>query len=108
MIKDLLTYLFGQSSESSNRQNTVTSDDSNKSVADYTNEDEVVRLARLHGPLASGKRIELTLQQALQEFPRKRQRTDAYNGLIKRVKAEYDTDLIITSRKSSKNGGGND
>ncbi len=104
MIVQLLSMIFGERNASSNRQE-PTPDVSKKSVDIDTNEDEVVRLARLHGPLASGKRIELTLQQALQEFPRKRQRSDAYNGLIKRVKAEYDTDLIITSRKSSKNGG---
>ena len=104
MLINILSRIFGEQNNSSNRQE-PTPDVSKKSVDIDTNEDEVVRLARLHGPLASGKRIELTLQQALQEFPRKRQRSDAYNGLIKRVKAEYDTDLIITSRKSSKNGG---
>ena len=107
MIEHILSMIFGERNAFPNRQDS-TPDVSKKSVDIDTNEDEVVRLARLHGPLASGKRIELTLQQALQEFPRKRQRTDAYNGLIKRVKAEYDTDLIITSRKSSKNGGSND
>ena len=104
MLEHLLMMIFGERNAFPNRQES-TPDVSKRSVEIDTNEDEVVRLARLHGPLASGKRIELTLQQALQEFPRKRQRSDAYNGLIKRVKAEYDTDLIITSRKSSKNGG---
>ena len=104
MLEHLLMMIFGERNAFPNRQES-TPDVSKKSVDIDTNEDEVVRLARLHGPLASGKRIELTLQQALQEFPRKRQRSDAYNGLIKRVKAKYDTDLIITSRKSSKNGG---
>ena len=104
MLEHLLTMIFGERNAFPNRQES-TPDVSKKSVDIDTNEDEVVRLARLHGPLASGKRIELTLQQALQEFPRERKRSDAYRGLIKRVKEEYDTELIITGRPSIKNGG---
>ena len=104
MLINILSRILGEQNNSSNRQES-TPDVSKRSVEIDTNEDEVVRLARLHGPLASGKRIELTLQQALQEFPRERKRSDAYRGLIKRVKEEYDTELIITGRPSIKNGG---
>lgn len=104
MLINILSRIFGEQNNSSNRQES-TPDVSKRSVEIDTNEDEVVRLARLHGPLCSGKRIELTLQQALQEFPRERKRSDAYRGLIKRVKEEYDTELIITGRPSIKNGG---
>ena len=104
MLINILSRIFGEQNNSSNRQES-TPDVSKRSVEIDTNEDEVVRLARLHGPLASGKRIELTLQQALQEFPRERKRSDAYRGLIKREKEEYDPEWSRTGRPSIKNGG---
>ena len=97
-----LNLLFGQSDDCSNRKDIATPSDSNKSVANTTDDDEVLKLARLYGPLASGKRIELTLQEALREFPRERKRSDAYTTLIKRVKTEYGTDLVISGRKEKK------
>lgn len=99
---EFLYYLFGQSEDCSNRKDIATPYDSNKSVANTTEEDEVLKLARLYGPLASGKRIELTLQEALREFPRERKRSDAYKSLINKVKQEYGTDLIISGRKDKK------
>lgn len=99
---EFLYYLFGQSEDCSNRKDIATPYDSNKSVANTTDEDEVLKLARLYGPLASGKRIELTLQEALREFPRERKRSDAYKSLINKVKQEYGTDLIISGRKDKK------
>ncbi len=99
---DYLNFLFGQSDDCSNRKDIATPSDSNKSVANTTDEDEIVKLARLYGPLASGKRIELSLQEALREFPRERKRSDAYKSLINKVKQEYGTDLIISGRKEKK------
>lgn len=97
---DYLNFLFGQSDDCSNRKDIATPSDSNKSVA--KDEDEVLKLARLYGPLASGKRIELSLQEALREFPRERKRSDAYKSLINKVKQEYGTELIISGRKEKK------
>ena len=105
MLTELLYYLFGESPSSPNRQANVTPDVSKESVTKKNTvnmDDEVVKLARLYGPLASGKRIELTLQEALREFPRERKRSDAYKSLINKVKQEYGTDLIISGRKVKK------
>lgn len=66
--------------------------------------DEELLLAKTHGPLGSGVRIELGLQEALRLFPRKRKRVDAYSKLIRKVREEYNTELIITSRKTKKDG----
>lgn len=96
---EFLYYLFGQSEDCSNRKDIATPYDSNKSVANTTDEDEVLKLAELHGPLAEGVTIELSLQQALSEFPRKRHRSDSFSGLIRKVKKDYGTNLIITGRK---------
>jgi hypothetical protein len=63
---------------------------------------EIVLLARKYGPLKNGLKIELTLQEALELFPRKRRKCDSFRSLIKRVKKEFDTDLIISSKKGTK------
>lgn len=106
MLESILTFLFGEPMAFSNRQANVTPDVSKESVTEKmkgdTLDDEVLKLARLYGPLASGKRIELTLQEALKEFPRERKRSDAYKSLINKVKQEYGTDLIISGRKEKK------
>ena len=47
---------------------------------------EITLLSREYGPLTNGVKIELSLQEALQLFPRQRKRSDAYKGLIKKVK----------------------
>lgn len=106
MITEILNYLFGEAPSSPNRQADITPDVSKESViekkSDNILDDEVLKLARLYGPLASGKRIELTLQEALREFPRERKRSDAYKSLINKVKQEYGTELIISGRKEKK------
>ena len=106
MLQTLLELIFGESPSSPNRQANVTPDVSKESVTEKmksdTLDDEVLKLARLYGPLASGKRIELTLQEALREFPRERKRSDAYKSLINKVKQDYGTDLIISGRKEKK------
>lgn len=52
-----------------------------------------------YGFLLNGMKIETTLQDLLQICPRKREKTDAYNGLVKHLKERFGVDLIITSRK---------
>lgn len=111
MFQTLLNLLFGDSQYScSNRQNnaSVVSKESAKdnemlSAAEegpeLTLEDEILLLARTYGPIGSGIRIELSLQEALKIFPRKRKRVDAYSKLIRKVHNEYGTELIITSKK---------
>jgi len=69
-------------------------------ATEKTLEEEILLLARTHGPLASGVRIELSLQEALKLFPRARRRCDAYGKLIRKVCEEYGTELIIKSQKT--------
>ena len=113
MLRALLNTLFGDCKDSCpNRQdiNSVAPDDSNKSATesiaeksqDDILEEEILLLSKTHGPLKDGVMIEMSLQEALKLFPRKRKRVDAYGKLIKRVHDEYGTELIIKSRKTKK------
>lgn len=63
---------------------------------------EIVLLARKYGPLKNGLRIELSLQEALELFPRQRRKSDAFRGLVRKVKKEFDTDLIISGKNKGK------
>lgn len=60
---------------------------------------EILLLAREYGPLSNGVKIELSLQEALQIFPRQRKRSDAYKGLIKKVKEQFNAELTIGTKK---------
>lgn len=121
MFQQLLNLLFGDSQSWPNRQdnNTPVASDVSKESAkenkmlspaaeedgtELTLEDEILLLAREYGPLGSGVKIELGLQEALKLFPRKRKRVDAYGKLIRKVREEYNAELIITSRKTKNNG----
>ena len=48
---------------------------------------EMAVLAREYGELTDGKIIEVTLSDLLQILPRSRRKSDAYNGLKKRLSA---------------------
>ena len=60
---------------------------------------EITLLARKYGPLTNGVKIELSLQDALQLFPRQRKRSDAYKGLIKKVKEKFNAELTIGTKR---------
>ena len=60
---------------------------------------EILLLAKTYGPLSNGVKIELSLQEALQLFPRQRKRSDAYKGLIKKVKEQFNAELTIGTKK---------
>lgn len=60
---------------------------------------EILLLAREYGPLSNGVKIELSLQEALQLFPRQRKRSDAYKGLIKKVKEQFNVELTIGTKR---------
>lgn len=120
MFQQLLNLLFGDSQSWPNRQdnNTPVAPDVSKESAkenemlsaaeedgpDLTLDEEILLLAREYGPLGSGVRIELDLHEALKLFPRKRKRVDAYGKLIRKVREDYNAELIIKSRKTKSNG----
>lgn len=118
MFQQLLNLLFGDSQSWPNRQdNTAVAPDVSKESAtenemlsaaedgpELSLDEETLILAREYGPLGSGVKIELGLQEALKLFPRKRRRVDAYGKLIRKVREEYNAELIITSRKTKNNG----
>ena len=60
---------------------------------------EITLLARKYGPITNGVKIELSLQEALQLFPRQRKRSDAYKGLIKKVKDQFNAELTIGTKR---------
>ena len=116
MFQQLLNMLFGDSQYSCSNRQTIASVVSKESAKEnemlsqaaedgpeLTLDEEILLLARTYGPIGSGIRIELSLQEALKLFPRKRKRVDAYSKLIKRVHDEYNAELIITSRKTKNN-----
>ena len=60
---------------------------------------EILLLAKTYGPLTNGVKIELSLQEVLQLFPRQRKRSNAYKGLIKKVKEQFNVELTIGTKK---------
>ena len=109
--------LFGDSQYSCSNRQTIASVVSKESAKEnemlsqaaedgpeLTLDEETLILAREYGPLCSGVRIELDLHEALKLFPRKRKRVDAYSKLIRKVREDYNAELIITSRKTKSNG----
>ncbi len=117
MFQTLLNMLFGDSQYSCSNRQTIASVVSKESAKEnemlsqaaedgpeLSLDEETLILAREYGPLGSGVRIELDLHEALKLFPRKRKRVDAYGKLIRKAREEYNTELIITSRKTKSNG----
>lgn len=62
---------------------------------------DIQALYREYGFMVNGLKIETTLQDLLKLCPRKREKTDAYNGLVKHLKERYGVELVITSRKKN-------
>ena len=60
---------------------------------------EILLLAKTYGPLTNGVKIEMSLQEVLQLFPRQRKRSNAYKGLIKKVKELFNAELTIGTKK---------
>lgn len=62
---------------------------------------DIQALYREYGFMVNGLKIETTLHDLLKLCPRKREKTDAYNGLVKHLKERYGVELVITSRKKN-------
>ena len=69
-------------------------------------DEEVEVLARELGGLASGMKLEIDLHRILDICPRKRKKADAYLGLKKKLRDDYDVELLITSRATKKEDSG--
>lgn len=83
---------------------TITPDDE-RSVMENDDEptaadSELSLLVEKYGPLEKGQTIEVTLQEALQIWPRERKKSDAYKGLVKRVKEQLNVELKIGGKKN--------
>lgn len=102
--------MFGErSTVTTDRQekSIITPDDSNKSVMRVDNEKpttildpELELLVEKFGPLKKGQTIELTLQEALQVWPRERKKSDAYKSLIRKVKEQFNVELKIGGKRN--------
>ena len=57
-------------------------------------------LAEKYGDFVPGKKITIELGEAARLLGRKRVRVDAFSGLIKKLKKEYNVELIIYSRRT--------
>lgn len=68
-----------------------------KRVATFKN--DITVLEQTYGKLYPGKTIKIDLGSACSLLHRERHRTDAFSRLVKFLSQEYQTNLIITSRK---------
>ena len=84
--------------EHNNKIQEVTTPDKVKQN-DSKYEAEIKALVAEFGSL-SGLCIEIDLQRLLEIVPRRRRRTDAYQGLVLELKSKLDCELIIRSRKN--------
>ena len=118
MFDTLYLLLFGEGTVTNNRQNATAAGDDIKERAEESFvpairesepipemvddvDPEITLLARKYGPLKDGLKIELSLSEALQLFPRKRHKSDAYKSLVRRVKKLFNTELTIGTKKSN-------
>lgn len=110
LLNRLWSTLFGAEKVDSIEEAPINSEEPvmQTTVSDpQTTEDEIEVLARYCGGLAKGKVIRIGLHEILDIIPRKRRKADAYLGLKKKLRDDYDAELIITSRASKKEEPGN-
>lgn len=108
MIIRMLQNLFGKTVPNEQQEPTITppvensakESDSEPSADDKLASDIEILMKR-YGNL-EGLTIEIQLQKLLTIVPRKRERADAYKGLVSRLKKDYNCNLIINSRKKKK------
>lgn len=63
---------------------------------------DINTLVERYGELVPGKRIVISLHDALAYLPRDRKRVDAYGALAKWLKENRDVELIVESNKTQK------
>ena len=105
-FENLYRIAFGErknSNHTERKEDVGVGTDSHIEVAPYDNtkdatETEIRILEERYGELKDGMVLWIDLQTLLEIIPRKRQRTDAYNRLVKALEQRGVT-LCITSRK---------
>ena len=105
-FENLYRIAFGErknSNHTERKEDVGVGTDSHIEVAPYDNtkdatETEIRILEERYGELKDGMVLWIDLQTLLEIIPRKRQRTDAYNRLVKALERRGVT-LCITSRK---------
>ena len=105
-FENLYRIAFGErknSNHTERKEDVGVGTDSHIEVAPYDNtkdatETEIRILEERYGELKDGMVLWIDLQTLLEIIPRKRQRTDAYNRLVKALELRGVT-LCITSRK---------
>ena len=105
-FENLYRIAFGErknSNHTERKEDVGVGTDSHIEVAPYDNtkdatETEIRILEERYGELKEGMVLWIDLQTLLEIIPRKRQRTDAYNRLVKALEQRGVT-LCITSRK---------
>lgn len=103
-FENLFKIAFGEKKNSNQAEHKeYVGKDSHTEVAPYdttkdATESEIRILEERYGELKEGMIIWIELQAILEIIPRKRQRTDAYNRLVKALERRGVT-LCITSRK---------
>ena len=108
-FENLYRIAFGERKNSNHierKEDVGVGTDSHIEVAPYdtakdATESEIRILEERYGELKEGMVLWIDLQTLLEIIPRKRQRTDAYNRLVKALEQRGVT-LCITSRKKKK------
>lgn len=100
LINNLLS-LFGLDSRPLERQEFTKAVETEKVCENTTGifDNDIKALTEKFGNLSKLGNIEVTLQELLSICPRKRQRSDAYKGLICFLQTNYSLSLTIKSRK---------
>lgn len=75
------------------------SEKKDSAIDKYKSEAEILK--KRYGEL-EGLTIDCTLRKMLDLIPKPRKRSDAYKGLVRYLRDEYNCELRITSRKSQK------
>ena len=72
------------------------------SIESKYDDPEIAIVDKYYGPLAEGMVIEVALADMLQILPRTRRKSDAYKGLVNRLKAIVGVELKVSSQYESK------
>ena len=107
MLIRMLQNLFGKTVPNEQQEKSITlpAETAKESDSEPTADDKLasdIKILQTRYGNLEGLTIGITLQELLILVPRKRERTDAYKGLVSRLKGDFNCNLIINSRKKKK------